>query len=182
MNISAPDKDQDGGHRANDGPVGPAAGFLLPPPSSSSQRRPEEVPRERPALLWSSSRRPPVRTAFTWAVLRDLECALHRPKVSRQVAGAMVQIDVGVFQKLLQVSQHGVGGGVAVVGLGTMARMVMASSASRDGGGRSPGESGMELICWMATETGVSPQRGRRPVIISYRTTPAEYRSERASM
>ena len=38
--------------------------------SSSSQRRPEEVPRERPALLWSSSRRPPVRTAFTWAVLR----------------------------------------------------------------------------------------------------------------
>ena len=63
-----------------------------------------------------------------------------------------------------------------------MARMVMASSASGMEGSISRGESGMELICWMATETGVSPSKGRRPVIISYRTTPAEYRSERASM
>ena len=38
-----------------------------------------------------------------------------------------------------------------------MAFMVMASRASGISGSISRGESGMELMCWMATATGESP-------------------------
>ena len=63
-----------------------------------------------------------------------------------------------------------------------MAFMVISSRASGMVGSISRGERGMELMCWMATDTAVSPSKGSRPVIISYSTTPAEYRSLRASM
>ena len=45
----------------------------------------------------------------------------------------------------------------------------------------SRGMVGWPLMCWMATETGVSPSYGGRPVNISYMTTPREYRSARQS-
>ena len=38
----------------------------------------------------------------------------------------------------------------------------------------SRGMVGWPLMCWMATETGVSPSYGGRPVSISYMTTPRE--------
>ena len=48
-----------------------------------------------------------------------------------------------------------------------IAFIVIASIASGIEESSSRGERGMELMCWMATDTGVSPSKGSRPVIIS---------------
>ena len=55
-----------------------------------------------------------------------------------------------------------------------MAFMQISSSGSGMLGSISRGASGTELRCWMATDTALSPSKGRRPVSISYSTTPAE--------
>ena len=65
---------------------------------------------------------------------------------------------------------------------GFIAFIVMRSSVSGMPSTRSEGDSGMERMCCSATSTGVSPSKGRRPVSISYITTPSEYRSARLSM
>ena len=62
-----------------------------------------------------------------------------------------------------------------------MARMVISSSCSGTSSAKTEGGRAMELMCCRAMDTGVSPSKGRRPVIISYITTPREYRSVRLS-
>ena len=59
--------------------------------------------------------------------------------------------------------------------------MTIASSAGGMSGLISIGGIGGSLTCMSATVTGVSASNGTRPVSSSYRTTPTEYRSERAS-
>ena len=54
-----------------------------------------------------------------------------------------------------------------------MAFMQMSSSASGISGFSSRGLRGTLLRCWMATDTALFPSKGRRPVSISYSTTPA---------
>ncbi len=57
---------------------------------------------------------------------------------------------------------------------GAMAFMQISSICSGMSLLISLGARGMELRCWMATETAESPSKGRRLVSISYSTTPAE--------
>ena len=48
-----------------------------------------------------------------------------------------------------------------------IAFMQIFSSASGTSGSISRGESGTLLKCWIATDTALSPSKGRRPVSIS---------------
>ena len=48
-----------------------------------------------------------------------------------------------------------------------MAFMQISSSCSGMSGLTSLGARGMELRCWMATDTALSPSKGSRPVSIS---------------
>lgn len=62
-----------------------------------------------------------------------------------------------------------------------MAFMMICSKPPGILGFRVDGMGAPPLMCWMATATGDSPSYGGRPVIISYMTTPREYRSDRLS-
>jgi hypothetical protein len=55
------------------------------------------------------------------------------------------------------------------------------SSGSEISGLKLLGGSGLSRTCWYATDTGLSPTKGGRPVSVSYSRQPAEYRSLRAS-
>ena len=48
-----------------------------------------------------------------------------------------------------------------------MAFMVISSRPKGMSGMSSRGDMGLALMCWMATDTGESPSKGRRPVSIS---------------
>ena len=55
-----------------------------------------------------------------------------------------------------------------------MAFMVISSSWGGTSSAKTEGGRAMELMCCRAMDTGVSPSKGSRAVIISYMTTPRE--------
>ena len=62
-----------------------------------------------------------------------------------------------------------------------IACMTTASTYRPTSGLMAEGGCGDSRTCWYATATGDSPVNGGAPATISYRTQPAEYRSDRAS-